>query len=267
MGGKFKLSDWIESYFPKHRCYVEVFGGGASVLLTKTPSLVEVYNDIWDNITNLFLVLRDKPQKLQEWLRLTPVSHLLFDEYRDKLLKNEFVDDVEKAGITFFVLRCSRNGDITADWHLSPERNHASQIKLVTDNLYVFSERFRGVIIENFDFEECIRRYDNPETLFYCDPPYMGLSYYNFKFEYRDHNRLANLLKEIEGKVIVSYYENEEVRDLYSDEKWHFEERVVSKHSADVVDGERPLGKELLIMNFEPTTRSATSRMLREEVW
>jgi DNA adenine methylase len=28
-----------------------------------------------------------------------------------------------------------------------------------------------NAVIEQLDWRECIRRYDKPETLFYCDPP------------------------------------------------------------------------------------------------
>jgi hypothetical protein len=36
-GGKSLLAPWIIEHFPPHKCYVEVFGGGAAVLLTKNP--------------------------------------------------------------------------------------------------------------------------------------------------------------------------------------------------------------------------------------
>lgn len=38
-----------------HETYVEVFGGGVSILFAKTPSKCEVYNDIDEDLVNFFL--------------------------------------------------------------------------------------------------------------------------------------------------------------------------------------------------------------------
>ena len=35
-------------------------------------------------------------------------------------------------------------------------------------------ERLAGVVVENLDFEDFIKRYDREFALFYIDPPYWG---------------------------------------------------------------------------------------------
>lgn len=75
-GGKYRLSSWLYGFFPEHRVYVEPFGGAASVLLRKQRSHGEVYNDLDQDIFNLFQVLRehDKATRLIEMCQLTPYS-------------------------------------------------------------------------------------------------------------------------------------------------------------------------------------------------
>ena len=79
-GGKFRLAPWIIGYFPEHRCFVEPFGGAASVLLRKEPSEAEVYNDLDGDVVNLFRVLRDPiaSRSLIDACALTPYSRTEF---------------------------------------------------------------------------------------------------------------------------------------------------------------------------------------------
>ncbi|MBB2196598.1 DNA adenine methylase [Gluconacetobacter sp. 1c LMG 22058] len=75
-GGKWRLAPWVIEHFPPHDCYVEPFGGAASVLLRKPRVGAEVYNDLDDDVVGLFRVLRnaDQAQRLIDQLRLTPFA-------------------------------------------------------------------------------------------------------------------------------------------------------------------------------------------------
>jgi DNA adenine methylase len=57
-GGKWAIAPKITSLFPPHNTYVEPFGGGGAVLLFKERSHTEVYNDLDDNIVNLFVTIQ-----------------------------------------------------------------------------------------------------------------------------------------------------------------------------------------------------------------
>ena len=57
-------------------------------------------------------------------------------------------------------------------------------------------------------YETIIDTYDNDDTLFYCDPPYFKMEdYYVQDFQRHQHKELAEKLKSIKGKFVLSYYD------------------------------------------------------------
>ena len=58
----------------RHRTYVEVFGGGASVLFDKEPSPVEVLNDIDGDLINMYRVLRGDEEAFDEFCQLAHLT-------------------------------------------------------------------------------------------------------------------------------------------------------------------------------------------------
>lgn len=83
-GGKWKLAPWVIQHFPPHQVYVEPFGGAASVLMQKPRVEAEIYNDLDDDVVNIFRILRDPAMaaELRRRLELTPFARTeLRDSY------------------------------------------------------------------------------------------------------------------------------------------------------------------------------------------
>ena len=81
----------------------------------------------------------------------------------------------------------------------------------------VAHERLQGVHIECLDWAVFIARYDRPRTLFYLDPPYLGheADYGKGMFSVDDFARMAELLRGIEGRFILSLNDTPEVRETF----------------------------------------------------
>jgi len=100
IGGKQALCKMIINRFPadyRKRKYVEVFGGGASVLLNKDRSVKEVFNDRNSNLVNLYRMVREFPLELQNQLRYTLNSREDYDTIKRRLARGHNKDPVKWA--------------------------------------------------------------------------------------------------------------------------------------------------------------------------
>jgi DNA adenine methylase len=241
-GGKFRLGNWITGHFPKHSCYVEAFGGGASVLLQKVPSHHEVYNDLSGLVVNFFRVLRENPSALINAIELTPYSR---QEHELAWYPSE--DPIESAR-RFYVRSWQSFGTATGKtvgdtgWRFQKSEGRASAIKSFnqTEHLWDIAARFKLVQIEQDEASKIIVRYDAPGTLFYLDPPYLfstrsdkaGRAYHH-EMEDNQHASLLEQIKNVAGMVILSGYESE----LYNDMLPGWDK--VSKSTMDINAGEQ----------------------------
>lgn len=248
-GGKWRLAPWIIGHFPKHRIYVEPFGGGGSVLMRKARSYGEIYNDLDDEVVTLFRVLRDPEQAaaLERGLRLTPFARMEFrDAYEPtddplersrRLLVRAYMGFGSNAHAsqhkghrsTGFRSNSNRSGTTPAhDWMNYP------------DILTAVVQRLSGVVIENRDAQVVMAQHDGPETIYYVDPPYLpetrarGNRYdlawrmYRHELSRDDHAELLAFLCALDGMVVLSGYAN----DLYDQALFDWQ-RVTCKAYAD----------------------------------
>ncbi len=257
-GGKWKLAPWIVSYFPKHRIYVEPFGGAASVLLRKQRSYAEIYNDLDDEVVTLFRVLQkqDTNQELKRLLKLTPFARLEFNEAyhhtNDPIERSRrliirsfmgFGSDGHNAalGRTGFRSNANRLGSTPAhDW-----ANYY-------ECLDAFLDRLQEVVIESRDATQVMAQHDSAETLHFVDPPYVlstrSGEHYKFELTDGDHERLCDFLKSLVGMVVLCGYPN----TIYDSLGWHtFQMQALA-------DGARPR-TEVLWLN--PQAVAAQSQL------
>lgn len=225
-GGKFRIAPWVISHFPPHEIYCEPFGGGASVLLRKPRSRGEVYNDIDGRIVNIFRVMQDpaKAEQLAARLYFTPYSR---QEYYDCFKDAPEDDPIEQArqmivrsfmgfGSNAITRKSPQGFRSRPSGGYFPSREWATYPELLRG----FTERLRGVVLDNRDAKRVMTAYDAETALHYVDPPYLaGLrDKTNAKKSYAhemtddEHAELCEFLKTLSGMVVLSGYDN----DIYN---------------------------------------------------
>ena len=223
-GAKWRLAPWIISHFPQHNCYVEPFGGSAAVLLSKDPSANEVYNDLNNDVVNLFRILRDPmlTRKLVELIELTPYSRAEFEQAyivstdplesaRRLLIRANMGFGSGGATLQTTGFRsCTKRGgnSLTRHWQSTTEALNAVAHRLRTN-----------VMIECRAAEYIINAHARKETLFYLDPPYVmdtrkaNQNVYRHEMDDAEHGSLLKLVNELtnsdQGMFVISGYEND----------------------------------------------------------
>ena len=217
-GGKWRIAEWIISFFPKHKVYVEPYFGSGACFFNKQPSYIETINDIDGNIVNLFRVCRDYPEELAKAINLTPFS-------RDEFISCNTPSDnpIEQARRTlvryhqsFGTSNSSKNSWRNVQTYGGPRC--ATMWNCLPEIIVNCCERLKNAQIENTDAMTLIERYNNENTLIYCDPPYLQelrkKNMYKHEMNNEQHIELLKVLKASKSKIILSGYDN----DLYNSE-------------------------------------------------
>lgn len=229
-GGKYSHLDWLLPLLPPTTHYCEPFGGSGAVLINRPPSPVETFNDIDGEIVNFFRVLRDHKDELLEAIGLTPFSR---EELRTAVSQtSRDISDLERARRFFVRARQVRTGLAQtasegrwAHCRLTTRAGMAGAVSRwlgSVEGLSEIAQRLLRVQIENAPAIEVIERFDSPDTLLYCDPPYVHSSRsdtnaYAYEMSDDEHRELAQVLRSVKGKVALSGYSCDLMDELYGD--------------------------------------------------
>jgi len=258
-GGKFSHLDWLLPLLPACHHYCEPFAGSAAVLLNRPPAPVETYNDLDGEVVNFFRVLRDEADALTQAIGLTPFSR---EEFALACTLDPDVPPVERARRFYVRARQVRTGlNQTASlgrWANCKNTSRAGMSGVISrwlggvELLPRIAERLLRVQIENRPALDVIRLYDSPETLFYCDPPYVHVTRgdakaYRFEMTDAEHIELAGVLNSVRGRVALSNYDCELLHRLYPPPRWFKTKSAPRTNHA--TKGRRV---EVLWTNYEP---------------
>ena len=231
-GGKFSHLDWLLPLLPECRHYCEPFAGSAAVLLNREPSPVETYNDLDGEVVNFFKVLRNEKDKLIEAVGLTPFSR---EEFALACELRSGLSAFERARRFYIRARQVRTGlaqkASLGRWANCKNTSRRGMSGVISrrlgglESLAEISERLLRVQIENRPAVEAVKLYDSPQTLFYCDPPYIhetrgDAKAYSNEMNNPDHEELARVLNSAQGLVAVSNYDCDLMNRLYPAKKW-----------------------------------------------
>ena len=259
-GGKFSHLGWLLPLLPTCHHYCEPFGGSAAVLLNRDPSPIETYNDIDGEVVNFFRVLREHPKELIRLISLTPYSR---EEYCLAVYgETDGISDIERARRFYIKARQTRVARAQTaslgSWIYNKTASSAGMSHSVSawlggvGALEEVAQRLIRVQIENRPAFDVIRLYDSPETLFYCDPPYLHATRvcnnsYRFEMDDEEHRRLAQTLNECKGKVAVSGYDHPLMDELFPSNRWF--KTVDVPRTLHSTKGKR---QEVLWTNYDP---------------
>ena len=245
IGGKNRLATKIISLLPEHTTYVEPFAGGAQVLFHKSPSNVEVVNDLDFDIVNFFRVCQWHHEELVRYLRFCLVSRKLHELH---LATNPAtLTDIQRAGRFFYLQKNSFGGLILKQkFHYGVTQPSNYNLERIPQIIEQAHQRLARVQIESLPYEQILEKYDRPTTVFYLDPPYWGPKLYRHNFNDGDFDVLAERLARLKGRFILSLNDRPEVRQTFAPFSIRREEIAYTAQA-------RPKKRygELLITNFE----------------
>ncbi|MES2793198.1 MAG: DNA adenine methylase [Planctomycetota bacterium] len=251
-GGKSRLAAKFIPLFPEHKRYVEVFGGGGSILFAKPLSDLEIYNDLDSALFEFFSVLADPKlfAKLKRTVEAMPFSRQLHVHCFRTWSKEKTI--VGRVAKWYVAMRQGFSGKLSESWGYSVASGHGGKTQCVSKwingiaGLPQVHGRVRTVQIDHRDFRRVIAAYDKPDTFFYFDPPYdpstRKSGKYRCEMTVEDHHELVDRLLNLEGKAMLSGYDTELYRPLEK-RGWRRREFPVTCSAAGRVRGSGLQGK------------------------
>ncbi len=234
-GGKRKLfsflCDLIEHNGLRGAHYVEPFAGGAglalSLLMSDCVKVIHL-NDLDVAIYTFWKVVLEAPEELCKQIRETAVDVATWERQREVIEHPDQYSAIEVAFATLFLNRTNRSGILRGGiiggkkqdgkWKMDARFNKGELIRRIR-RIALYRDRIRVYNQEAIQFLQNIFQWvpTSEKCLIYADPPYYAKGhtlYYNH-YQAKDHQRLAQTMRNLACPWIISYDDVDAVYDLY----------------------------------------------------
>ena len=238
-GGKNKISPFVKLIIDKsgltNITYVEPFAGGAGVALsllfsgTVNHIVINDYDkciySVWRailNDTNEFIkLIKDTDVTIEEWHRQKDIYSTQNNKY-----------SLELAFATFFLNRTNRSGILKAGpiGGFNQNGNYLIDARFNKENLiqriFDIADKKNQISLFNKDirsfFKSYLPKYEN--VFLYLDPPYYkkGQELYKNFFTDKDHQEIAECVKQLTCNWIITYDNTAEITKLYEEQQCGF---------------------------------------------
>ncbi len=264
----------VEALGP-HSWFIDLMCGSFAVLFEKERSTMETCNDLHGDLINLARQVQGKDWgNLHDYLQRTFVGPEFWKAAAAVILNEPFEPTWQRAAHYFTYCWQGRNGSAGTDCgqafcmrFTSNGGSPGTRFKSTVDSIPDWVERFRDVVITNYDaFDFLDRLEDKLGTVVYVDPPYIKKSAkYTHDFDelvnFDDgsgimrridkHEMLAIKLRRFKlTRIVVSYYEHPLLADLYPG----WQKKSLVQQGQRGKDGATKANEVLLINQHTPGT-------------
>lgn len=259
VGGKTPIIQDILNVIPQHTTYVEAFAGGASVFWNKPKVKQNVLNDLDAEIIDGYKALKKASTNPTDYPFIDDKNEATRKDKMNEFISKDYKDPTTRVMKTIYKT-CNTYGASGKGKILKP-RHQKTKLNLVP---YFINKIKKNVTITSQDYKAVLKKYDKPSTFFFLDPPYEkseGL----YKNPYIDYEEMANLLKKLKGKFLLTINDSPEIRKVFKD--FHMYPIKVKSQSRGQSNF-KEVRDELFITNYEVNkagTGVETDRFFDEE--
>ena len=230
-GGKAKFAPKIKSIIENndlHGHYVEPYAGGAGVALDLLFNGVCTDIHINDLDLAIYHFWKSITEETEDFIRLVSKTDVTIEEWhkQKEILKQDDISPIERGFAAFFLNRTNRSGILkggvigglqqSGNYKLDCRFNKEALIKRIQK----IGSMNNKIHVYNQDTEKWLLEIDNlipSNSLIYLDPPYYekGQGLYRNFYNHQDHKSIKEKLVKVKTPWVVSYDNNQNIRDIY----------------------------------------------------